>query len=41
MADKNVDDVGVVKVKETIPSILDGKFFKITKADEAGKVILI
>ena len=39
MADKNVNDVGEVKIKETIPSILDGKFFKITKTDEAGKVL--
>jgi len=41
MAAENITDdgVGLVKVKETIPSILEGKFFKITKAEEAGKVV--
>ena len=40
MADENVSDVGAVKMKETlIPCVFDGKFFKITKADEAGRVM--
>lgn len=41
MEDVAVNDVGALQgaVKEKIPSILDGKFFKITKVDETGKVL--
>jgi len=38
MADTNANDVGIATAEEAFPSILDGKFFKITKVDETGKV---
>ena len=33
------DGAAALPIKEAIPSILDGTFFKIAKVDEGGKVL--